>query len=190
MPNAYMPRETVHAWSEQIGEDAITSQASLQRLLKDHRRLTRFLEENAANLTQGSGAVTVYLFGVVARLFDLAGGRVKGSTWAQVRDAEARIGAVVGELLPVDDSFAERVRKIEWRAQPHILDEALMALFERDRDDLGPDEVALDKQESLKVFLLLWVATEVLDSNWRPAKDYKGESEYAYVHIEPTKRGA
>ena len=67
MPNAYLPREWVHARSVEIGDNALTDQASLQRLLRDHRRLTKWLEENAENLTGPSGGVTVYLFGVVAR---------------------------------------------------------------------------------------------------------------------------
>ena len=45
----------------------------------------------------------------------------------------------------------------------------------------GSGEVA----ESLKLFLCMWVATEVLDGNWKPPKGFEGESEYAYVHIEP-----
>ena len=37
---------------------------------------------------------------------------------------------------------------------------------------------------------MLWVVTEVLDVNWRPAKGFEGESEYSYVHIEPKKADA
>jgi len=183
-----IPRNTIHDWSEKIGENALDSQSSLQRVLKDQRRLTRFLEENAANLTPASAGVGVYLFGVVARLFDLAGGRLKGATWAQVRAAQAKVAGVAGDLIPADDGFADRVRKVEWRAQPHILDEALMALFDRDDDDLGDDEVKLESDEGMKIFFLLWVATEVLDQNWRPAKGFAGEDTYTYVHIEPKKK--
>ena len=32
----------------------------------------------------------------------------------------------------------------------------------------------------------MWVATEVLDGNWSPPRDGAFETEYAYVHIEPT----
>ena len=33
----------------------------------------------------------------------------------------------------------------------------------------------------------MWVATEVLDSNWTPPNDFAGEDGYTYVHIEPKK---
>ena len=59
-----------------------------------------------------------------------------------------------------------------------------MALFDTEVAE-GEDEP--DPTELLKIYLLMWVATEVLDGNWRPAKAFAGESEYAYVHIEPKK---
>ncbi|MCO4748379.1 MAG: hypothetical protein KC912_26530 [Proteobacteria bacterium] len=182
MPNAYIPRDQVHAWSDDIGLNVGEHQAALTRLLKDQRRLTRWLEENAANMSPATASVGAYLFGVIARIYDLAGGRTKSSTWAHLRTAEARVGAVVGDLLPID-GFQDRMRKVEWRAQPHILDEAWMALFERGTD--AEEEVDLDPNESLKLFLCMWVATEVLDGNWKPGKGFAGESEYSYVHIEP-----
>lgn len=188
MPNPYIPRDTVHAWSEDIGEKALDAEAGLQRVLKDQRRLTRFVEENGAALNPASGGVCVYLFGVVARMFDLAGGRLKNATWAHVRAAEAKVGAHAAKLLPYDEGFKDRVRAIEDRAQPHILDEALMALFDRDDEELGDDEVALDDNEAVKVFFLLWVATEVLDGNWKPPSGFEGETSYTYVHIEPKKK--
>jgi len=178
MPNAYLPREWVHDRSNEIGDTALTEQASLQRLLKEQRRLTRWLEENAGNLQGPSGGVAVYLFGVVARMFDLAGGRLRRATWEQVREAEKRVGAAAGGLLPFDDGFAERVRGVEWRAQPHILDEAIYSLFEREPDD---EEAELDNTEAGKIFFLLWVATEVLDSNWRPGTQVELQSDYTFV---------
>ena len=184
MSNPYMPREQVHAWSEAIGQNP--EDPSLNRLLKQQRRLSRWIEENAENLTPASGGVGLYLVGVVARIFDLAGGRLKAATWEQVRAAEKRVLGAVDELLPLDAGLAERARAIGWRAQPHILDEALMALF--DTAERAEGEQELDLTESLKVYLMMWVATEVLDQNWQPPKEFRGESAYTYVHIEPTKR--
>lgn len=183
MANPYIPREIVHTWSETIGESPEEHASSLTRLLKVQRRLGRFIEENRENLEPTAQGVTTYLVGVVARMFELAGGRLKKATWAQVREAEARVQQAALSILPYDEGFAERLRALEWRAQPHILDEAYMALFVK--EDHRDEEVELDPTDSLKVFFLLWVAVEVLDGNWRPAKDYAGESEYAYVHIEP-----
>ena len=184
MPNTYIDRDTVHAWSEAIGEQTPVHQSALQRLLKQQRRLTRFVEENHENMSGPTAGVSVYLFGVLARMFDLAGGRLKNATWGQIRDAEARVGSVVADLLPADDGFAERVRKVDWRAQPHMLDEALMALFDAPKQT--DQEIDLPHEEAVKVFLLMWVATEVLDANWKPPKSFEGASEYTYKHIDPS----
>lgn len=180
MPNAYIPRADVHAWSRAVAEDP-TEQAALHRLLKSQRRLTRFVEENAEALGGQSGGVATFLMGTIARLFDRAGGRLRSATWEQVRSAEKRVQQAVAELLPLD-GFAERARGVDWRAQPHILDEALMALFDAKVEEGEED---LDPVEGLKVYMLLWVAVEVLDLNWRPAKSFEGETTYAYVHIDP-----
>lgn len=184
MPNAFIPRDQVHAWSEAIGEQHQDHQAALTRLLKDQRRLTRFIEENAENLEPVTSGVTVYLTGVIVRMFDLAGGRLRSATWAQIREAEAKVNAAIPSLLPLDESVAKRIRRIDGRAQPHILDEALMALFDRESSE---DEADLDPVEAVKTFFLLWVVTEVLDSNWKAPKSFTGEASYTYVHIEPKK---
>lgn len=184
MANAFIPRPQVHAWSEEIGQQALAHQAALQRLLKDQRRLTRFLEENQEQMDAKTASVTVYMIGVIARMFDLAGGQLRRATWAQIREAERKIHAQLDALLPIDDGTAERFRTLD-RAQPHILDEAWMALFEVEPSD---EEVELDPKESLKILLLSWVVTEVLDANWKPPKSFEGASDYAYVHIDPPKR--
>lgn len=184
MPNPFLPREQVHAWSDEIGAQTPEHQTALNRLIKEQRRLTRFLEENQENLPPATAGVTVYLFGVLARMYDLAGGRLRSATWDQVREASRRVGAVAGDLLPADEGFAERVRQVPWRAQPHILDEALMALFER--QEVGEGEVDLDRGEAAKVFFLMWVANEVLDENWKPPRGFRGETTYRHVPIEPT----
>lgn len=182
MPNAYIPRATVHDWSEHIAEHQDDHKAALARLLKDQRRLAKHVEENRESLQQFSGGIATYFIGVIVRMFELAGGRMRGATWEQIRAAEAKIGAEVGNLLPIDDKFPERVRAVAWRAQPHILDEALMALFTK---PTGSDEVDMAGAEKAKVFFLIWVATEVLDQNWQPKPEFKGEGSYTYVHVEP-----
>ena len=182
MPNAYIPRDQVHAWSESMSEDAAAHQATLTRLFNEHRGLPGFNYQTAASWARATAGVSQYMTGVVVRMFDLAGGRLRAATWAQVREAAARVQTEIGALLPLDDGFSERARGVDWRAQPHILDEALMALFEREQDD---DEADLDVAECLKVYLMMWVACEVLDGNWKPGKNFQGESDYTYVHIEP-----
>jgi hypothetical protein len=182
MANPLIPRPLVHLWSEAIGENPNEHQAGLQRLLKEQRRLTRFIEENSESADRTTAGVAAYFVGVIARMFDLAGGRLRAATWEQVRAAEQRIGEAVPTLLPFDDGFAERVRAVKWRAQPHVIDETLMALFESAR---GSKEAEVPKEESLKIFFLAWLATEVLDQNWIPPKGFAGEAEYEYFHVEP-----
>jgi hypothetical protein len=180
MPNAFIPRAQVHEWSERIGDDPQQHQASLARLLKEQRRLSKFIEENAASLQPGTGMVANYLVGVIARMFDLAGGRLKSATWEQVRDAEARVAQAVPTLLPLGDGFTDRVRAASGRAQPHILDEAIFALFERPKKTDEPD---LPDAEKAKILFLVWVAIEVLDANWRPPATFAGEAKYTYSPV-------
>ena len=58
--------------------------------------------------------------------------------------------------MPAGDDFPERVRSVLGRAQPHILDEALHALFER--EDRKDQEIEMDREQSTLVFLMLWAA--------------------------------
>jgi hypothetical protein len=180
MPNPLVPRSSVHAWSEAIGNDPEAHKSAITRLLKDQRRLSRFVEENAKSMTGVTGGVALYLIGVILRMFDLAGGRLRKATWDDVRAAEKRVGQLVDQLLPVDDGFPARARALP-RAQPHILDEALYALFVRDTKEV---EQALDELEAFKVYMLMWVATDALDANWQPAKDFAGEDSYTHAPVD------
>lgn len=180
MSNPLIPRDRVHAWSESIGEDPTQHQSSIQRLVREQRRLSKFVEENSGSLETGvTGGVAVYLIGVVLRMFDLAGGRLRNVTWEDVRAAEQHVKAQMDRLLPMDAGLVERARAIP-RAQAHILDEALYALFERDVKDA---ESALNQAESLKVYLLMWVATEALDRQWTPPKGFQGEASYTFTPV-------
>lgn len=180
MPNAYLPRPQVHAWSEEIGNNTAEHNAALARLLRGQRRLVRWVVENAEHLDGPTVGVTQYLVSVIARMFDLAGGRLKSATWEQVREAEARVLGAASELLPFDDGFADRVRTVSWRAQPHVLDEALYSLFERAPEE---GEADLDTVKAGKVFLLMWVATEVLDRNWTPPAEAELTDSAEFVAI-------
>jgi hypothetical protein len=183
MANRLIARDTVHAWSEQIGEQIGDHQSSLQRLLKGQRRLTRYIETNNEHMGPGTAGVCLYMTGVIARMFDLAGGRLRQATWAQIRSAEAKIQGQMDALLPLDDDLLDRFHNLPHRAQAHILDEAAMALFVAERSEAEQD---LPTVEAFKVLVVCWVVAEVLDANWRPASDFKGEETYAYVHIEPS----
>lgn len=184
MANPFIPRAWVHEHSDAIGANQEQHQAALNRLLAQQRRLTKFLEENREQMGPATGGVSLYLYGVLARLYDLQGGQLRAATWEQVRDAERKVKAQVQSLLPLDEKFAERARQAD-RAQPHVLDEALMALFSREKPVAG--EADLGDAEAAKVYLLMWVANEVLDACWHPPKGFGGEKTYTYVHIEPEK---
>ncbi len=177
--NPHIPRSAVHTWSEQIGEDLADHRVAVVRLLKDNRRLSRFVEENAASLEGAGGSVCQWLVGVVIRIFELSGGRMRAATWEQVRAASARVQGHVEGLLPFDSSFPDRARAVE-RRQAHILDEALYNLFERTPKE---GEVALPPVEAAKVYLMMWVATEVLDENWAPPVGFAGEKAYEFSAV-------
>ena len=83
----------------------------------------------------------------------------------EIAIATKKIQAAAPALLPWDAEFPARVRTIADRAQPHILDEALNALFER--EEKQANEVDLDMEQAGRVFLMLWAATEALDAAWR-----------------------
>lgn len=187
MPNPFIPRDTIHAWSEAIAERPDQHHTSLQRLIKEQRRLTRWIEENRAPMSGASAGISMYLTGVVARMFELAGGRLKTATWGQVRDAEARVQAALSGLLPLDDAFLARLYAHGDRAQPHILDEAAMVLFETEPEE---GEQPLDRTEALKIIAVMWVVIDVLDACWKPRSDFQGEATYTHVAITPTPRKA
>lgn len=181
MGNPLLPRAIVHEWSESIGAHQTEHQSSITRLVREQRRLSRFVEENAKGMSTGvTGGVSVYLIGVVLRMFDLAGGRMRDVTWEQVRAAEARVKALVPQVLPLDDGIVERLRAVP-RAQAHVLDEAIYALMER---DVKSEESPLDRTEAFKVYLLLWVATEALDANWTPPKGFVGDATYVFTPVD------
>ncbi len=185
--NPLLPREQVHAWSEAIGTESEGHSSAITRLLKEQRRLSRFVEENVVSMEGMSAGVAMYLVGVIVRMFDLAGGRLRKVAWDDVRAAEKRVGALVDQLLPIDDGFVARAREVP-RAQAHILDEALYALFIRDQsaddgDEDGAAEEPLEPEEAFKVYLLMWVATEALDRNWQAPSSLEGEAEYAHKPV-------
>jgi hypothetical protein len=187
MANRLIPREQVHAWSENIAKELMIHQPSIQRLLKSQRRLTRFIEENQESMKPRTVNLSVYMCGVIIRMFDLAGGTLRGATWEEVRAAQQKVAGWLDQLLPFDEGFVDRFHAIEGRAQAHLLDEAAMAMLQREP---GEGEEEVERAEALKILLLCCVITEVLDANWRPPADFVGEESYTYHHIEPAKASA
>ncbi len=175
MGNRHIPRSQVHDWIDDIDANKATHKAAINYLLTSQRGLSRFVATQAGQVAVGSRRKILFIQGAILRVFDLASGKIGKVTRERIAEAEERIAAVAGDMLPLDDGFASRVRTVEWRAQAHLVDELLMSLFDDDE---------LDARELAKLFFLMWVVVEAVDAVWKPGADFEGETEYEYVHIE------
>jgi hypothetical protein len=161
-----IPRDDVHRISEACADEQSRFSVVATRLVKDQRRLTRFIKKEVPAIEGQEGQVALYLYAVVIQIFQSYGGRLGNVTNDHIAAARARVQAAAGGILPFDEGFPERVRTVEDRAQPHILDEALHALFER--EEIQEQEIDVPKDKAGLIFLILWVATEALDLAWTP----------------------
>jgi hypothetical protein len=174
MSNPAILRPQVHRLAEACSSEGEAFQTTATRLIKQQRRLSRFFEQNFAPMGPMAGQVSMYMLSVSIRIFDQAGGRLKKVPGRDIDAAAAKIMATAESIMPADDDFAARAQAVEWRAQPHLLDEILWALFERNEKQEA--EVDLDPNTSAMVYLMLWAAVEALDQSWIPAKDWTPES--------------
>lgn len=174
MANPSILRPQVHRLAEACSNEGEAFQSTATRLIKQQRRLSRFFEQNFAPMGPMAGQVSMYMLSVSIRVFEQAGGRLKKVPGRDIDDATAKIMAAAEALMPADDGFSERARGVEWRAQPHLLDEVLWALF--DRNEKQEAEVDLEPDTSAMVYLMLWAAVEALDKSWIPAKGWTPES--------------
>jgi hypothetical protein len=165
MSNFAIPRDQVHTLAEACSEDGEAFQSTAARLLKDNRRLSRFFEENVGPMGPMAAQVGLYMLSVSLRIFDQVGGRLDRVTGTELNAAAGRIEEISGGIMPADDGFVDRCKAVEWRAQPHLLDEILWALFEREERNDG--EVDMEPEKSAMVYLMLWVAIEALNANWQ-----------------------
>ncbi len=172
MANPAISREQVHALAEACGDAGDDFQSTATRLIKEQRRLSRFFEQNMAAMSPMSAQVSLYMLSVVLRIFEQVGGRMKKINSHDLTQAMLDVQANAEKLMPADEQFIERAKAIEWRAQPHILDEVLWALYERDDDEMQEGEVDLAPNESALVYIMLWTAVEALDNNWTPPPDW------------------
>lgn len=168
MSNLVIPRPHVKALSEECAALGASFQPIAKRLLEDQSRLLRFFKGNLPQMDNQAGEVSLYLLSVVVRIFAKCGGKLDRVGPAEIAIATQKIGKAAPGLLPWDKDFPERVRGVADRAQPHILDEALNALFER--EEKQANEVDLDLEQAGRVFLMLWAATEALEAAWRGPK--------------------
>ncbi len=166
MPNPAIPRDQVHTLAEACSDAGGAFQPVATRLLKEQRRLGRFIERNAASLGARPAEVALYMCAVSVRIFEQVGGRLKDVTHAELDAAATRISSVVDDLLPADADVPGRLRAIPWRAQPHLLDEILWALYEKEPREEG--EVQVDPADAFLILLMLWAIVEALDARWTP----------------------
>jgi hypothetical protein len=164
MPNTAISRETVHSLAEACSDQGEGFQPVASRLIKNQRRLSRFFEQNVAEMGPMAAQVGLYMLSVSLRVFDQLGGRMSKVNGESIQAASAKVQSVATDLFPADGSFHERAKAVEWRAQPHLLDEILWALYER--DDKTDGEVDLEPEKAALVYLMLWAAIEALDANW------------------------
>lgn len=167
--NLAIPRATVHAWSEDCANAGLSFQTVARRSLEDQARLARFFKSNVPQMKGQAGEVSLYLLAVVVRLFERGGGTLGRIGATEIDAATRKIQSHAKALLPGNDGFPGRVREVANRAQPHILDEALHALFER--DERKDNEVLIPPEQAALVFLMLWAATEALDLGWTAPKN-------------------
>jgi hypothetical protein len=167
MPNQPISREDVHRLAEACSDAGDAFQSTATRLVKEQRRLSRFVEQQAPAMGPLPGQVALYMLTVSIRVFEQMGGRLGKVSGADLDRATAKVNTHIDALLPADAGFGERAKLVAERAQPNLLDEVLWALYER--EDKKDGEVDVEAEKSALVYLTLWVAIEALDANWRPA---------------------
>jgi hypothetical protein len=173
MANPAITRDQVHTLAEACGNAGDEFQPTATRLIKDQRRLSRFFEQNMADMGSMPAQVSLYMLSVILRIFEEVGGRMKKINGQDLQAAMGRVQAEAAKLMPADETLIERAKSVDWRAQPHILDEVLWALYERDDKQEGEVDLAMDA--SALVYIMLWTAVEALDQNWSPPKDWSPE---------------
>jgi hypothetical protein len=166
MKNPAISREEVHAFSEACSDMGLGFQTIASRLLKEQGSLKNFVDKNFAKVDPLAGQIATYMLSVCIRVFEQKGGKLKKVNKADLYAAQKNVQKSVNDLLPLDDDFHNRAKSIEGRAQHHLLDEVLWALYER--DELKEEEQALDEKQSALIYIMLWTAVEALDTKWRP----------------------
>jgi hypothetical protein len=172
MANTAITREIVHSLAEACSDQGEAFQPVATRLIKHQRRLSRFFEQNVAEMGPMASQVGLYMLSVSLRVFDQVGGRMSKVNGDAINAATAKVQASAADLFPADATFYERAKNVEWRAQPNLLDEILWALYER--DDKTDGEVDLEPEKAALVYLMLWAAIEALDANWKAPDSVNG----------------
>lgn len=168
--NPVITRDEVHYHSEQCSDAPEAFQAVAPRLLKKQRRLSRFFEQNAEPLGLVAGQVALYMLSVCLRVVDQVGGRMYKVNSNHIEAATARVNDALSEVFPADAGFFERAKNYSDRAQPHLLDEVLWALYER--PDENAEQAHLEDHQKALIYVLLWTAVEAMDMVWQAPSEW------------------
>jgi hypothetical protein len=175
MSNPTISRTEVHRYSEACAEAGEAFAPVALRLARSQRRLLRFIEQNSEALGVEEAQVAGHMTTVCLRVLDQVGGRLARVSGSDLDAAAVRVSGLVSEVLPLDEKLPERVRRIESRAQPNLLDEVLWALFEVRAKK--PEEATFAVDRSGLVFLTMWTVIEALDACWTAPHDYQPETD-------------
>ena len=96
MPNTPISRDTVHSLAEACSDQGELFQPVAARLIKHQRRLSRFFEQNVAEMGPMASQVGLYMLSVSLRVFDQVGGRmgkVNGEAIAAATNSFANAGS-------------------------------------------------------------------------------------------------
>ncbi len=148
--------EDARRWMEAIADHPAEHKLAVSNVVKRYRRLGKWMKLNAEHLGAHVGVSAAYTMGVVGRILELEGGTLGPVSDAGIAAAASQVAEAVDALLPVDEHLPERLRLVEWRAEPGILDALIEDVFAEDSDAAKPPEVMF------QVFVLVWVAVEVL----------------------------
>jgi hypothetical protein len=163
-----IPRDHVHSLSEGCAANIERFQVIAKRLLDSQPRLVKFFRDNMSRMPGKSGEVSLYLLAVILHVF-ASTGQLKKVGETDIQEATIKILSQCKGFLPANADFPAKVRQLSWRAQEHLLDEALYALFERtERKDV---EVDIPMDQAGIMFMMLWAATEALNSAWSAQPD-------------------
>ena len=141
------------------------------RIQGEQKTLLKHLEREFSRIDPMAGQVALYMTMVCVRVFEdggEAGSVLRRVNQTSIDEATRAVRAQQAAVLPIGEGFVERAKAAE-RSQPHLLDEVLWALYERDDDELREQEADLSDVQKVQIYFMLWIAVEALNRKWRPA---------------------
>ena len=143
---------------QDIADHPASHKLAVENVVKQYRRLGKWMKVNAEHLGAHLGVSAAYTMGVVGRVLELTGHRLGPVSDPEIEAAGAQVMEAVPGLLPLDGGLAGRLAAVPWAAEPGILQVLVEDVFAEHPDEEGrqPPEVLF------QVFVLVWVAVEVL----------------------------